>query len=258
MGADVQAAPFIPQWLRDIPPPHHRHTLPPRAPFPSPHYAAPYFSPHHLSSRPFLDTIIPDFRNVLPHRGAVARLDPAAILAHPDGYAKHFGALLSLAFQTQIEEARASTVYITPLRLHRDGLSTSFASTYRVHVSGVREDMPKLAIGDKLELRGLFPQEGWATQDVVEAEVVGLTKALGHVYLRSDQLAMMDLQLPKDKDRAASYQIKFTPAVMPSCVMHDAVSCSFGSFPSVSSLAGKIYGYGTSPRFGNGLEMGLS
>jgi hypothetical protein len=84
--------------------------------------------------------------------------------------------------------------------------------------------MPKLAIGDKLELRGLFPQEQWVLPEVVEVEVVGLTKSMGYVYLRSEQLAMMDLQLPKDKNRAAAYQITFSPAVMPSCVMQDAVS----------------------------------
>ena len=201
-----------------------------RPPFPTHEYTTFHFSPQHLLSVPCLDSVCPAFAALPPQKGAVSRIDPSAILIKPPLYATHFTSLLSLAFQTQVIEARASTVHIAPLRLHTErrpdlpSTASTASTSFRVHIPGIREDIPKLAIGDKLELRGLFPQQQWVTPEVVEAEVVGLTKSVGYVYLRSNELAMMDLQLPKDVNRAAAYQIRFEVAMEPVCVMQDAVS----------------------------------
>lgn len=226
--ANGQAAPFIPQWLRTLPTPLQRLVLPARRPFPALDYAKDYFAPRHFRSLTMLGKVCASFTSLLPHTGPVARLNAEAILAEPSLYAKHFTSLLSLAFQTQIAEANDSTLYITRLRVHADARTSTnnVMTTFRVQIPGVREDMPKLAIGDKLELRGLDPVYKLAKSEVVEAEVVGLTKAIGAVYLKSTHLASIDSQLPKDRHGEASYQIRFAVSVEPVCAMQDAVCVS--------------------------------
>lgn len=83
-------------------------------------------------------------------------------------------------------------------------------------------------MGDKLEIRGLYSDQKVPSSAAVEAEVVGLTKAQGWVYLRSPYLAELDKCLPRNKNGMAEYQIRFSVSAGPVCVMQDAVSWGVG------------------------------
>jgi hypothetical protein len=155
----------------------------------------------------------------------VLPLDSSCITSNPRYYAEHYTALLLLVLQAQVEEMERALILMVPLHLH-----LAADSTYRLHIPGIREDSPHLTIGDRLVLRGLYPDIKAPSSLAVEAEVVGLVKAQGWVYVRSPHLAAMDASLPRvfpkgqKNPPAAMYQIQFMVAAAPLCAMQDAVS----------------------------------
>ena len=100
---------------------------------------------------------------------------------------------------------------------------TAEGGAFRLDIPGIREDAPHLTTGDRLVLRGLYPNLKAPGTLAVETEVVGLVKAKGWVYVRSRYLAEVDGSLPKDKGMAR-YQVQFYVSATPLCEMQDAVS----------------------------------
>jgi hypothetical protein len=114
---------------------------------------------------------------------------------------------------------------------------------FKVHLPGIREDSPKLQVGDRLLFRGLIEEYQAGTQEAVETEVVGIVKSQGMVYVRSEYLRVLDDMLPKYSIKkkgkngkpdgqafASKYQIQFYASAAPICAMQDAVSTSTSLF----------------------------
>lgn len=120
-------------------------------------------------------------------------------------------------------EADRATVFCAPLLLH-----TVANHTFRLHIPGIREDIPRLNLKDRLVLRGLHPNYRVSSPTAIEAEVVGFAKAQGWVYVRSPALAGFDVTLPrtvtKEGDSVSHYQITFAISASIVCAMQDAVS----------------------------------
>jgi hypothetical protein len=106
---------------------------------------------------------------------------------------------------------------------------------YRIQIPGIREDQPRLNNGDHLILRGLYPAQQAASSTSIEAEVVGLVKVAGWVYIKAPQLAQQDANLPKvelvtrngdveEKTLVSMYRVEFKVSASPVCNMQDAVS----------------------------------
>lgn len=102
-------------------------------------------------------------------------------------------------------------------------------NTFRVQIPGIREDAPRLMIGDRMFLRGLYMNQQLPSQAEVEAEVVGVVKAAGWVYIKSHLLTTLDGSLPKVTPEEAAdqpysmYQIKMMVSTFATCDMQDAV-----------------------------------
>ena len=139
----------------------------------------------------------------------------------PELYAIRFACLLSYHLLAETENASAAILYQARLRLQDYG-----KGTYRVHIPGVREDSPRLNLGDRLVLRGLYPDDKMPSDRAAEAEVVGMAKARGWVYIRSPYLRRLDAALPKIGEES-HYQVEFKVSAAPVCAMQDAVSLPY-------------------------------
>lgn len=175
-----------------------------------------------------------------PFDGPLLPLDPLRSAIEPHYYAENFTALLSLVLQAQVEEMEKALIHMVPLHVHDQS-----GGTYRLHIPGIREDSPRLTIGDRLILRGLYLELRLAGSVAVEAEVVGLVKAKGWVYARAPHLADVDASLPKivpkgeDGPGSAMYQVEFRVSAAPLCTMQDAVS----TLRSAINFANKVNSY---------------
>jgi hypothetical protein len=176
-----------------------------------------------------------------------------------DYYTTHFTSLLSLHLSALISQASSFTLPIVPLHIHQQPqlqpqnpshhsptTADPHSYTYRLQIPGIREDSPKLNTGDRLVLRGLYPDIKRIGDIAVEAEIVGMVKVAGWVYVRSPHLAGLDSSLPAyqvvvDKgdgkvqaqgekgkkgkvEWARMYQVMFQIDSSPICAMQDAVS----------------------------------
>jgi cytochrome oxidase assembly protein ShyY1 len=130
-------------------------------------------------------------------------------------------------------------VHLIPSQSHHPGDQPA----YRLQIPGIREDSPKLANGDILVLRGLFPGYKSAAQLSLEVEVTGMVKIGGWVYVRSPALAQIHASLPgvepvvqqfvsesieraadQGKEKVRMYRVEFKASAGPVCAMQDAVS----------------------------------
>lgn len=191
-----------------MPAPLHTYRLSISPPFPLDTYA-PFVSP--------LPTFnYPSILAVPPHTEPVGPLDSATAEVNPNYYILHFSQLLSIHLLSQSFEAERAMVYSAPVSI--DAAQGSF----QLHIPGVREDIPRLTPGDRLLMRGLYPTMSAPSQVAVEAEVVGLQKSKGIVYVKSPPLAALDQSLPKSPH--SQYQISFSISATPICRAQDAVS----------------------------------
>ncbi|KAK4687921.1 hypothetical protein P7C73_g2188, partial [Tremellales sp. Uapishka_1] len=229
---DKYAKVYHPAWLLDLPPPLHVYKLPITPPFPSADYPNEILTASQTHSRL---PVIPIDESILarpPFEGALIPLDPAG----PVSYATHFSNLLSLVLAAQMELMQKATLYQVPLHPERQARATK--DTYRLHIPGIREDSPHLEIGDVLLLRGLYPGLKAPSKVEVEAEVVGLHKAKGWVYIKAPELETIDVSLPKfmvkleskgdlvkgkKEESCSMYQVRFRVSATQLCVMQDAV-----------------------------------
>lgn len=161
-----------------------------------------------------------------PYRGPARHFEADIARVKPEQYAFHFTALLSLVLQAQIDDMDRALIHSVPLHLHQ-----AAAMTYRLEIPGIREDSPRIAVGDRLVMRGLYPEIHSFSPVAIEVEVVGLVKAKAWVYVKSPDIAALDATLPKSRiatDKgdvwSARYQISFKVSVAPLCAMQDAVS----------------------------------
>lgn len=133
-------------------------------------------------------------------------------------YVEHFSALLGQTFQAQVEEYDAAKIYDVALEVKALG-----NDLHAVPVPGIREDSPRLAIGDRMTFRQLWTDAKQAATSVSEAEVVGLNKVKGLVYVRSPYVSADKAWGQSDKWNRSHFQIEFKCTSDSVCAMQDAV-----------------------------------
>jgi hypothetical protein len=137
-------------------------------------------------------------------------------------YRTFFSGLLAQQLRGHIDamvEAKIHEISLTFEPIRRD--------VFKIFVPGIREDSPKLAIGDRMMFRPLNPQCHVALPFSVEGEVMGLEKLKGGVYVKSEMLASLDSYVPPDTRGNKKYQVEFKTSTDAVCDMQDAVSCWF-------------------------------
>jgi len=181
--------------------------------------------------------------------------DPTTI-SQPGYYAWHFSSLLSLNLAAEAAQLEKGVIHCIPVALRPEAskgvggnkgalnktvTSPPAGAMFAVTIPGIREDAPKLQLGDRLLFRGLDTDHQLASFEAVEAEVVGLVKMRGVVYVRSSHLMELDRVLPKyriaanensdkiqgrkeEETWASKYQIRFYVSAASVCAMQDAVS----------------------------------
>ncbi|WVQ66614.1 uncharacterized protein L199_004798 [Kwoniella botswanensis] len=233
---DRFALSYTPQWLRQLPQPLNCLYLSPSPPFPQPEYAADVFTPKLLSNPLPIKEQCPSILSLIPAKDSSLPLQPKIITYSLDYYAKHFSNLLSLHLSASLEDTTHSSI---PSTLIQPYPIPGLQNTYRIHVPGIREDAPRLNIGDRMIVRGLYQRLRQASQNAIEAEVVGLEKAKSWVYVQSPYLGLLDGDIvrsgkgiregnqspgiPAGNESGIRCQIKFLLNVKPICDMQDAV-----------------------------------
>jgi len=182
-------------------------------------------APRLLAASLPISTVCPSVLATPPTGRSPPHLDEDKAVSQPAYYAEHFTELLGLHLDAQVKDMHNATIYTLPV-----GLDLARPGTYRVHIPGIREDQPKLFAGDRMLFRGLYPDIRAPSNAEVEAEVVGMQKGLGMVFVRSPHLAELHHSLPKvsiagwNGPPPAMYQIRFLASAHSVCMMQDAVS----------------------------------
>ncbi|WWC71188.1 uncharacterized protein I206_105141 [Kwoniella pini CBS 10737] len=233
-GLDRFATSYTPQWLAQLLPPTNYFYLPPTLSCPPTDYASDIFPPKLLAEPLPIAQQCPSILSDLPSRASVRPFQSDIASSDPTYYSRHFSELLSLhlsALMKDCQRSRLSCTVIQPF------LIAGLQDTYRIYVPGIREDSPRLNIGDRMIIRGLYQQMQLASHSVIEAEVVGLEKAKSWVYVRSPHLIGLDGEQAELKKDHVQYsenesngsivgircQISFLLNVKPVCDMQDAV-----------------------------------
>lgn len=207
----------MPHWLREesLPPIVQNLSLPPRAMYPDETYTATVYPPAHVTASHYLDE---SADSILCHPASTNRVmplptGPTPVL--PGYYAAHFTALLSMWLDADLKRMKASTIPLVALQF-----TPSANASYRIVIPGIREDSPKLAIGDRVRLRGMLPDRQLASNMSTEAEVIGLNKLAGWVYVKGPHLHWIIANHPPH----SRFRLNFMLSVDPFCAMQDAVS----------------------------------
>ena len=223
----IQASAYVPLWLRNLAPPMTWFTLPLATPFPLASYAD-----------MVIPRVLPTIRDVMyckmgsilaspPPKAALSPLQTPVdrlSLAASEDYSKHFSALLAQQLEGQAQvmlNAKIHEIAVTLDKVNDD--------TLLIIVPGIREDSPKLNIGDRMVLRPLDTLNSAPAPFVVEVEVVGLDKLKGGIYVKSKHLANIHKYVPVDAKGNRKYQIEFKASTDIVCDQQDAVSSLFSS-----------------------------
>ena len=134
-------------------------------------------------------------------------------------YRDHWSALLAQHLEGQVQAMAGAKIHDIAI-----DLDTVNGDTLKIMVPGIREDSPKLNIGDRMMLRPLDTVSQFPAPFVIEVEVVGLDKLKGGIYVRSEQLAYLHSTVPVDYNGARKYQIEFKASTDNVCDLQDAVS----------------------------------
>lgn len=201
-----------------MPAPVHYASLPDRRMYPDEDYTASVYPSAHVPSTEYLDACGDSLLCHPPSPSRVLPL-PTGDAPLPTGYyTAHFTALLSMWLDAEFKRMKAATIPLVPLVF-----TPAANKAYRIIIPGIREDAPKLAIGDRMVLRGMIVSHQVPSPIAVEAEVVGLNKLAGWVYVKSPHLDLAVYQLPRAADGLPRFQVRFMLSVDPFCAMQDAV-----------------------------------
>ena len=193
----------------------HNLTLPLRPMYPDETYTDMVYPPSHIPGTRYLDA---GGDSILCHPASKAKVQPlptgpTPIL--PGYYAAHFTALLSMWLDAELKRMQTAMIPLVYLRFE-----PALNGSFRIAIPGIREDSPKLAIGDRVRLRGMIQAARLASNTSVEAEVIGLNKLAGWVYVKSPHLHWVIENQPPQ----ALFRVNFLLSVDPFCAMQDAVS----------------------------------
>lgn len=204
--------------------------LPPATPFPLSTYADLIIPSGIFTPRNVVNPKISEIESILL---SAPPKDSLSVLKAPldrfntaaaNEYSKHFSDLLAqqLAGQAQaMSDAKIHEIAITVDEVN--------GNTLKLFVPGIREDSPKLSIGDRMVLRPLDTYYRAPAPFVIEVEVVGLDKMKGGVYVTSYHLAGLHSSVPVDAKGNRKYQIEFKASSDGLCDQQDAVSLYISS-----------------------------
>jgi hypothetical protein len=220
-----QAIVYEPLWIRNLPPPTHIKHLP----YQAPHVRAGYqsgFLPDPLAlSSPFLQ--IEDNSSILSDLPPVPPVDkPSTIVPEdPAKYRQHFTKLLALELASLQEKAHSYKLNHAPLALEKPRvnvvgqLTTTSLGVWTLQVPGIREDVPRIFVGDMVLLRKIDLHHQAVQEYAFEARVIGSLKREGKVYVDSDTLWATDSAYV-----AGTYMVEFKVNSQQICLMQNAVS----------------------------------
>ena len=213
-----QAPTYLPQWLREesLPPVVQNLTLPLRAMYPDETYTATVYPPTHITASHHLDE---SADSILCHPASTTKVQPlptGQTPVLPGYYAAHFTALISMWLDADLKRMKDATIPLVTLEF-----TPAANGSYRISIPGIREDSPKLAIGDRVRLRGMLPDRQLASNVSAEAEVIGLNKLAGWVYVKGPHLNWIIANQPPH----SKFRVNFMLSVDPFCAMQDAVRC---------------------------------
>lgn len=217
--------------------------MPPRAMYPDQDYTAAVYPPQHLSGTDFLDVAGDSILTRPPSTGKVSPL--TLDLPVRGKYTEHFTSLLSISLAADLLRMKESAIPLTTLEFVPTSLipNSDSAASFKMYVPGVREDSPRLAIGDRMILRIMQP--GATPTDIiphpiaVEAEVQGLDKRAGSVYITCPGLSEMmpEYLVQHTKSAGLRFQVRFLLASDPVCFMQDAVSEALSHLPLLRAIS---------------------
>lgn len=196
--------------------------LPRATPFPSASYADDIIPRCIVTPRDVADEYIGSILATSPSTKALAPLqapEDRFTSAAGESYLSHFSALLAQQLEGQAEAMTNSKIHEITITV-----DTVNGDTLKIMVPGIREDNPKLNIGDRMMLRPLDTVQKTAAYFVVEVEVVGLDKLKGGIYVKSDHLKKLHETVPVDSKGNRKYQIEFKASTDNVCDLQDAVS----------------------------------
>lgn len=224
---DKYADIFIPQYLKDIQKqPHTLYPLEPIAVFPPLQYRQTYLLPSLIkivrSSHPLALLAAP------PPEESGPPLDPASYYEHWTGILRH--------------ELDAMTTQKEQITLWKTRVSVAIWSDaqFVLYVPGIRENHPRLDIGDLVHMREVIEDQKIGSMKAFEGRVVTLRKREGFVHLHSPTLKK-HIQTyvtpilgqkfedglyafgPED-ELPLAFNISFLINAAPSCAMEAAVS----------------------------------
>jgi hypothetical protein len=147
----------------------------------------------------------------------------------PEAYLSHFTELLALELASLQRKAYSYRLYAADLFLEKPRtrvtgqFTTSALGVWTIHVPGIREDAPRIFLGDVLLLRRIYPESMVADETVFEVRVIGSLKRDGKVYVDSDILWTL---FNSGVNSAGAYQVEFKVNSQQICLMQDAVRVS--------------------------------
>ena len=159
-----------------------------------------------------------------PPAPPIAKLDPT-VPEDPAKYRQHFTQLLALELSSLQEKARSYKLNLAPLALNKPRsnivgqLTTTSLGVWTLQAPGIREDAPRIFLGDMVLLRKIDLHQQAAQEYAFEARVIGALKREGKVYVDSDTLWAADQSLI-----AGTYQVEFKVNSQQICLMQNAVS----------------------------------
>jgi hypothetical protein len=202
--------------------------LPAAQPFPSTSYADQIIPSGLDNPRDVLDADSPSILASSPLTTALAPLQaPEDRFSGKVGphYQAHWSALLAQHLEGQVQAMAGAKIHEIAI-----DLDTVNGDTLKIMVPGIREDSPKLNIGDRMMLRPLDTLSQTPAPFVIEVEVVGLDKLKGGIYVRSEHLAYLHSTVPVDLKGNRKYQIEFKASTDNVCDLQDAVSTLISTY----------------------------
>ena len=152
-----------------------------------------------------------------------ANLQPT-VPEDPAKYRQYFTELLALELASLQEKARSHVLNHAPLGLEKPRsnivgqLTTTTLGVWTLQVPGIREDAPRIFLGDMVLLRKIDLHQQAAQEYAFEARVIGSLKREGKVYIDSDTLWATEQALI-----AGTYQVEFKVNSQQICLMQNAV-----------------------------------
>lgn len=170
----VQADVFIPQWLRDIQTQQQTlQRLPATSPFPPASYVR-GFLPQKLAE----DLCKPSTSNILTSPPVPLPLEKPLDPLTQDTYEEHFTTLLAWELDNLAKDKEDLVLWKMSLKAH-----DLARSEFVLEVAGLRENYPRLDIGDLAHLRTIIEDAHTGTGQAFEARVIALRKREGLVRM---------------------------------------------------------------------------